>query len=224
MVLCRYAMQRMIDLHTGVQTALKVHNTGKALQLVHNCVANDLSALYFDSIKDTMCVLHVFPLLPLTHPRSRYCDSRMSPHRLAAQTMLWRVLRTLVQSFAPILPHLAEDVFQEAPVLFTHGSTFTHSEQSAKEYGSSVFHYGLQQPALYGENAGRTYSAELASDISESYNMVAGDARNSLPHFLLFYSPMLPPSQPCFLFALVRMLPSNALAALVSWGRLQMLC
>ena len=45
----------MIDLHTSVQTALKVHNTGKALQLVHNCVANDLSALYFDSIKDTMC-------------------------------------------------------------------------------------------------------------------------------------------------------------------------
>jgi isoleucyl-tRNA synthetase len=176
----------MIDLHTGVQTALKVHNSGKALQLVHNCVANDLSALYFDCIKDTVCVLP-FPLpSPSFTLFFRYCDSRMSPHRLAAQTMLWRALRTLVQSFAPILPHLAEDVFQEAPVLFTHGSTFTHSEQSAKEYGSSVFHYGLQQPALYGENVGRTYSAELASDISESYNMVAGNACSLLAHFVFF--------------------------------------
>jgi isoleucyl-tRNA synthetase len=139
MILCRWAMHRMIDLHTSVQTALKVHNTGKALQLVHNCVANDLSALYFDSIKDTMCAVHVFPFLSFAHLPSRYCDSRMSPHRLGAQTMLWRVLRTLVQSFAPILPHLAEDVFQEAPVLFTHGSTFTHSEQSAKEYATAPF-------------------------------------------------------------------------------------
>ena len=53
----RYTMQRMIDLHIGVQAALKVHNTGKALQLVNNCVANDLSALYYDCIKDTLCVL-----------------------------------------------------------------------------------------------------------------------------------------------------------------------
>jgi hypothetical protein len=104
----------------------------------------------------------------------RYCDSRMSPHRLAAQTMLWRALRTLVQSFAPILPHLAEDVFRQAPALFTHDAAFAHSEQSAKEYGSSVFHYGLQHPALYGENVGRTFSSELAADISESHNMVAG--------------------------------------------------
>ena len=84
-----------------------------------------------------------------------------------------------------------------------------------------MFHYGLQQPALYGENAGRTYSADLASDISESHNMVAGDTRNSLA---LLYSLMLPPCQPCFLFERVQMLPSNALAALVSWGRLQMWC
>jgi isoleucyl-tRNA synthetase len=53
-------MQRMMDLHVGVQAALKVHNTGKALQLVNNCVANDLSALYYDCIKDTLFVLRFF--------------------------------------------------------------------------------------------------------------------------------------------------------------------
>lgn len=111
--------------------------------------------------------------------RFRYCDSRMSPHRLAAQTMLWRALRTLVQSFAPMLPHLAEDVFQEAPILFTHGSTFTHSEQSAKEFGSSIFHFGMQQPALYSDSAARTLTDDQAADISESYRMVAGAARKA---------------------------------------------
>ena len=120
----------------------------------------------------------------------------MSPHRLAVQTMLWRALRTLVQSFAPMLPHLAEDVFRHAPVLFTHGSAYTHSELSAKEFGSSIFHYGLQHPALYGENAGRTLSQEHAADITESFNMVAGAAHcsfvSSPPPSSLSLSLMLP--------------------------------
>lgn len=93
--------------------------------------------------------------------------------------MLWRALRTLVQSFAPMLPHLAEDVFQEAPILFTHGSTFTHSEQSAKEFGSSIFHFGMQQPAFYSDSAARTLTDDQAADISESYRMVAGAARKA---------------------------------------------
>ena len=110
--------------------------------------------------------------------------------------MLWRALRTLVQSFAPMLPHLAEDVFRHAPVLFTHGSAYTHSELSAKEFGSSIFHYGLQHPALYGENAGRTLSQEHAADITESFNMVAGAAHcsfvSSPPPSSLSLSLMLP--------------------------------
>ena len=61
MLWCRYTMQRIIDLHVGVQAALKVHNTGKALQLVNN----DLSALYYDCIKDTLCVHHFFSPFPL---------------------------------------------------------------------------------------------------------------------------------------------------------------
>jgi hypothetical protein len=177
-------MQRMIDLHNGVQAALKTHNTGKALQLINNCVANDMSALYFDCVKDTLCVLFTCFVF-FQSLFCSYCDSRMSPHRLAVQTMIWRALRTLVQSFAPMLPHLAEDVFQAAPGLFTHGSAFSHSEQSAKEYGSSIFHYGLQHPAMYGENAGRAFPQELSKDIVESYTMVSGSAS-------LFLSPILP--------------------------------
>ena len=154
--------------------------------------------------------------------RLRYCDSRMSPHRLAAQTMLWRALRTLVQSFAPMLPHLAEDVFREAPVLFTHGSAFTHSEQSAKEFGSSIFHFGLQQPALYGENAGRSFTDDQAADISESYNMVAGAARKSFARIDRL-SLSCCPAQLCSPCARVQMLPLNVLGAPDFWGQLQTL-
>ncbi len=132
--------------------------------------------------------------------------------------MLWRALRTLVQSFAPMLPHLAEDVFRHAPVLFTHGSAYTHSELSAKEFGSSIFHYGLQHPALYGENAGRTLSQEHAADITESFNMVAGAAHCSFESSLSPSSLSLSPScfpllQPYSPFAPVQTLPSNARAA-----------
>lgn len=146
----------------------------------------------------------------------------MSPHRLAAQTMLWRALRTLVQSFAPILPHLAEDVFREAPVLFTHGSSSIPSEQSIKEYGSSIFHFGLQQPALYGENAGLVLTEDHARDISESYSMVAGAPRISLTRHSCFAS-LTRVLQPCSPFERVQTLPLNAHATPSSWGRLQRL-
>jgi hypothetical protein len=148
----------------------------------------------------------------------------MSPHRLAAQTMLWRALRTLVQSFAPMLPHLAEDVFRQAPALFSHDSTFTHSEQSLKEYGSSIFHYGLQQPALYGENAGRTFSAELAADIAESHNMVAGTSLRALTCYgrIAFLTRFL--FQPYSPSVRAQMLPLSALEVLGSSGLPPTLC
>lgn len=44
-----------------------------------------------------------------------YCDNATDPKRRSCQTALAEILDVLVRSFAPILPHLAEEVFQHIP-------------------------------------------------------------------------------------------------------------
>lgn len=44
-----------------------------------------------------------------------YCEEEKDPKRRSCQTALAAVLDTVVRSFAPILPHLAEEVFQYLP-------------------------------------------------------------------------------------------------------------
>ena len=59
---------------------------------------NDLSAFYFDIIKDRL-----------------YCDQEGSSKRRSTVTVLYHLLRGVLQSVAPIAPHLAEEVAQYAP-------------------------------------------------------------------------------------------------------------
>ncbi|XP_062502380.1 isoleucine--tRNA ligase, mitochondrial-like isoform X1 [Corticium candelabrum] len=66
----------------------KVHHS-----LMH-LVTTDLSAFYFDSIKDRL-----------------YVETAKSPVRLSAQTALYHLLSIISKSFAPILPHLAEEIY-----------------------------------------------------------------------------------------------------------------
>lgn len=44
-----------------------------------------------------------------------YCESAGDPRRRSCQTALAEILDVMVRSFAPILPHLAEEVFQHVP-------------------------------------------------------------------------------------------------------------
>lgn len=44
-----------------------------------------------------------------------YCEEEKDPKRRSCQTVLAEALDVVVRSFAPILPHLAEEVFQYLP-------------------------------------------------------------------------------------------------------------
>lgn len=44
-----------------------------------------------------------------------YCESAGDPGRRSCQTALAEILDVMVRSFAPILPHLAEEAFQHIP-------------------------------------------------------------------------------------------------------------
>lgn len=65
-------------------------------QLLHNFCAADLSAFYFDVLKDRL-----------------YADGVKSTSRLSAQTVLWHILNYLVRWIAPILVHTADEAWEE---------------------------------------------------------------------------------------------------------------
>ncbi|XP_015438949.1 PREDICTED: isoleucine--tRNA ligase, mitochondrial [Dufourea novaeangliae] len=69
-----------------------------ASKTIMNFVANDVSALYCFLIKDRV-----------------YCDEATSPSRIAALSVLRETLTVLLRTIAPIVPHLAEEVWSYHP-------------------------------------------------------------------------------------------------------------
>lgn len=56
-----------------------------------------------------------------------YCEEAKDPKRRSCQTVLAEALDIVVRSFAPILPHLAEEVFQYIP--YNKGKEQTAAKQ-----------------------------------------------------------------------------------------------
>lgn len=84
------------------QTALRAYeslNFSSLFQTLVNFLPTQLSSFYFDIIKDRM-----------------YCNSAASMTRKSSQTALYHILRTLVRSVAPVVPHLAEEVSHHHPM------------------------------------------------------------------------------------------------------------
>ena len=67
----------------------------------------ELSSFYFSIVKDRL-----------------YCENEKDPKRRSCQTALAEILDVLVRAFAPILPHLAEEVFQHIPYVTEPKSVF----------------------------------------------------------------------------------------------------
>lgn len=70
----------------------------KYYQVIQNFCSVDLSAFYFDVIKDRL-----------------YTHGKNSRSRRAAQTVLVELLSTLNRLFVPVLPHLSEDIYSFTP-------------------------------------------------------------------------------------------------------------
>ena len=94
-------MLHILSCYTSEATqAYESFNFSRLQTLLNKLIPNDLSAFYFEIIKDRL-----------------YCDALLSRARCSTQTALYHVLHCLTRSIAPILPHLAEEVAQ-------HSSTF----------------------------------------------------------------------------------------------------
>uniref|UniRef100_A0A3B3QGQ6 isoleucine--tRNA ligase n=1 Tax=Paramormyrops kingsleyae TaxID=1676925 RepID=A0A3B3QGQ6_9TELE len=91
-----------------VSDAYSEFDVSRVVRLLQAFISRDLSSFYFSIIKDRL-----------------YCDSEDSPGRRSCQTALEEILDGVTRAVAPILPHLAEEVYRHAPG--HEGTTLFHS-------------------------------------------------------------------------------------------------
>ncbi|XP_060919287.1 isoleucine--tRNA ligase, mitochondrial isoform X2 [Labrus mixtus] len=94
----QYMLHLLRDYSIKVTDAYSEFDAGRVIRILQAFMSRDLSRFYFSIIKDRL-----------------YCDPEDSLGRRSCQTVLEEILDGVTRSIAPILPHLAEEVFLHAP-------------------------------------------------------------------------------------------------------------
>ncbi|KAM6973438.1 isoleucine--tRNA ligase, mitochondrial [Aplochiton taeniatus] len=94
----QYLLHQLREYSIKMTDAYSEFDAGRAIRVLQAFITRDLSSFYFSIIKDRL-----------------YCDPEDSPGRRSCQTVLEEILDGVTRSVAPILPHLAEEVYQHAP-------------------------------------------------------------------------------------------------------------
>lgn len=102
-----YILGKLYHLCTEVDAAYASFQISKFYALVQRFVSSDLSNFYLDIAKDRL-----------------YIQSKDSYSRKACQTVLHELTLGLVSCIAPVLSHLAEDVWSHLPYQPSHRSVF----------------------------------------------------------------------------------------------------
>ncbi|XP_041036098.1 isoleucine--tRNA ligase, mitochondrial isoform X1 [Carcharodon carcharias] len=133
----QYMLHLLQDYSTKVTEAYKDYDFGKVIRLVLAFINRELSNFYFSIIKDRL-----------------YCEDEKHPKRLSCQTVLDEALDVITRSVAPILPHLAEEVFQH---------------RVNKEEPQSVFRTGWIKASSVWKKPGIVEAIEGACAIRDSF-------------------------------------------------------
>ncbi|KAL2099029.1 hypothetical protein ACEWY4_005509 [Coilia grayii] len=94
----QYLLHLLREFSMKVTDAYAEFDGGRVVRLLQNFVSSELSSFYFSVIKDRL-----------------YCDAEDSLGRRSCQTVLEEVLDGVTRAIAPVLPHLAEEVYLHAP-------------------------------------------------------------------------------------------------------------
>jgi isoleucyl-tRNA synthetase len=103
----KYMLHRITDVFTEVTDAFEKFQFFRFFQTVQNFCVIDLSNFYLDIAKDRLYISHPNAL------RRRSC-----------QTVLKVILETLAKAIAPVLCHMAEDIWQFLPYKTLYKSVF----------------------------------------------------------------------------------------------------
>ncbi|XP_073484460.1 isoleucine--tRNA ligase, mitochondrial [Aquarana catesbeiana] len=136
-IIDQYMLHMLQDYASKVTEAYKNYEFGKVIRLLEALITRDLSSFYFSIIKDRL-----------------YCEEAKDPKRRSCQTVLAAALDIVVRSFAPILPHLAEEVFQHVPY---------------NKENQSVFHGGWIVPNSVWRKPGLVEAVEAACSIRDIF-------------------------------------------------------
>jgi isoleucyl-tRNA synthetase len=94
----KYMLGRLSTLVRDVDTSYREYQFSRVNQALLQFVTTDLSAFYLDIAKDRL-----------------YITAQDDPRRRSCQTVLAALLEQLCVALAPIVPHLAEEVWQHLP-------------------------------------------------------------------------------------------------------------
>jgi isoleucyl-tRNA synthetase len=97
-VLDRYVLARLAQVVDQLTKAFDRYEFHQFYQLLQPFCVIELSSVYFDYNKDVL-----------------YCHPVGHPERRSVQTVLYHLLRALTALNVPVMPHLAEDIFQHWP-------------------------------------------------------------------------------------------------------------
>ncbi len=94
----KFALHKLNQLIEQVTEAFENYEFYKYFQSLQNFAAVELSALYLDIVKDRL-----------------YTAGKKSLSRRACQTVLYEISQALVRVLVPVMPHQAEDIWQNVP-------------------------------------------------------------------------------------------------------------
>ncbi|KAJ6666921.1 hypothetical protein lerEdw1_018923 [Lerista edwardsae] len=148
-VIDQYMLHLLQGYANKITDAYKAYDYGKVIRLLLAFHTRELSNFYFSIVKDRL-----------------YCEEEKDPKRRSCQTALAAVLDTVVRSFAPILPHLAEEVFQYLPF---------------KKESGSVFHSGWMNTSPVWKKPGLEEAVEGACAMRDAF-LGSIPGKNALEH------------------------------------------
>jgi len=94
----RWALGRLAALIKRCREAYEAYEFHVVYHALNNFCGVDMSALYFDIVKDRV-----------------YCSAADSPERRGAQTAMYEVLSALARIVAPIMPFTADEIWRSMP-------------------------------------------------------------------------------------------------------------
>jgi isoleucyl-tRNA synthetase len=103
----RYMLYRMTEVFQEVTDAFESYQFFRFFQTIQNFCVVDLSNFYLDIAKDRL-----------------YISALESPRRRSCQTVLRVALENLARAIAPVLCHMAEDIWQYLPYKTPYQSVF----------------------------------------------------------------------------------------------------
>ncbi len=95
----KFALHKLNKVIAEITESFENYEFYKYFQALQNFATNDLSSFYLDIVKDRL-----------------YTAGKKSLSRRACQTVLYENLQALVRVLTPVMPHQAEDIWQNTPV------------------------------------------------------------------------------------------------------------